>query len=134
VEHGDIVVFNYPGGDSVALKVPEEGISIRLAYKVGTTGWQAQDGAPVIDMDKLSPQRPAKDVRACTIPQEDNAILNDPEPVRESRLARPVDHRENYVKRCIGLPGDVLHDTQPRGVSQRDDIRRHLPTRSSCIR
>jgi signal peptidase I len=24
-------------------------------------------------------------------------------------IARPVDKRENYIKRCVGLPGDVIH-------------------------
>ncbi len=36
-----------------------------------------------------------------------NRFLNNPRTYGEV-LWRPVDRRENYVKRCVGLPGDTL--------------------------
>jgi signal peptidase I len=104
VEHGDIVVFNYPAGDSVALKVQEEGL-YSLAYKVGRQA-AGEDNAPTIDMDKLSRSEQRK-IYSLYYNAGRQAILNDPDQFGKV-IYRPVDHRENYVKRCIGLPGDVL--------------------------
>lgn len=104
VEHGDIVVFNYPGGDSVALAVPEEGIST-LAYKVGRQIAQ-QDGAPLVNTVGMSPLDQRK-IYELYYTAGMNAILGSPDQYGKV-IYRPVDHRENYVKRCIGLPGDNL--------------------------
>lgn len=78
VQRGDIVVFNYPQGDTVALKVPNPDY-----YQI------------------------CQELR-------DNGV-NDPKSFiiqNESRFGklvwRPVDRRENYVKRTIGLPGERL--------------------------
>ena len=78
VERGDIVVFNYPQGDTVTLRIQnpdyyqicaelrKEGVSDPLAY-----------------------------------------IKKNPQMFGEV-VVRPVDRRENYVKRAIGLPGEWL--------------------------
>lgn len=71
VQHGDIVVFNYPSGDTVALNQQD------IDYYV-----------------------------LCKINGHDN-VNNHPEQFGKV-VYRPVDRRENYVKRCVGLPGDVL--------------------------
>lgn len=71
VKRNDIVVFNFPAGDTVALKVqnPDYYTSV------------AEHGREAIYLNK--------------------AYFGDV-------VYRPVDKRENYVKRCIGMPGDSL--------------------------
>jgi signal peptidase I len=71
VKRNDIVVFNFPAGDTVALNVQNKDY-YDLVYEYG---WKR------VNTDK----RTFGDI-----------------------VYRPVDRRENYVKRCIGLPGDSL--------------------------
>jgi signal peptidase I len=71
VKRNDIVVFNFPAGDTVALNA-QNGDYYDLVYRYG---WER------VNTDK----RTFGDI-----------------------IYRPVDRRENYVKRCIGLPGDSL--------------------------
>ena len=71
VKRNDIVVFNFPAGDTVALNMQN-----RDYYElVHHYGWER------VNSDK----RTFGDI-----------------------VYRPVDRRENYVKRCIGMPGDSL--------------------------
>ncbi|MDE7407887.1 MAG: signal peptidase I [Muribaculaceae bacterium] len=71
VELGDIVVFNFPAGDTVALKI----------------------------------QNPDYYTLVKTVGRD--RILAHPETFGEV-IYRPVDRRENYVKRAVGLPGQTL--------------------------
>ncbi|MDO4948815.1 MAG: signal peptidase I [Bacteroidales bacterium] len=71
VQLNDIVVFNFPAGDTVALKVQAEDI-YRLDREYGR-----------------------------------ESIERNPEMFGKI-VSRPVDMRENYVKRCVGLPGQTL--------------------------
>ena len=71
VERGDIVVFNFPAGDTVALKCPNPDY-YTLCYEYG------------------------RDVIAANKDKFGEVIY------------RPVDRRDNYVKRCLGLPGEKL--------------------------
>ena len=67
----DIVVFNFPAGDTVALNV------------------QAPDYYTLCEFYGRE------------------QVWNNPDYFGEI-VVRPVDRRENYVKRCVGLPGDSL--------------------------
>ena len=78
IQRGDIVVFNYPQGDTVTLKI------------------QNPDYYQIIDNLK---QGGIADPKAY--------IEANPEIFGEI-VYRPVDRRENYVKRAIGLPGERL--------------------------
>jgi len=71
IKHNDVVVFNYPDGDTVALKQQNQ------SYY----GLVRQVGRERVWNDKYN----FGDI-----------------------VARPVDKRENYIKRCIGLPGDSI--------------------------
>ncbi len=71
VENNDIVVFNFPEGDTVALNYPSQSYYY-LARNVGR-----------------------------------ETILNNKARYGEI-ISRPVDKRENYIKRCIAIPGDEL--------------------------
>lgn len=72
VERYDIVVFNYPSGDTVAVNFQDRDYYADL---VAQYGW--------------------KEVNT------NKAQFGD-------IIYRPVDRRENYVKRCVGLPGEVI--------------------------
>lgn len=71
IKRNDIVVFNFPAGDTVALKV------------------QNPDFYNLVEENGRE------------------ALLLNKETFGEI-VYRPVDKRENYVKRCIGLPGDTI--------------------------
>ena len=71
IKHGDVVVFNYPDGDTVALKMQTQGYNSLIR----------QYGRERVWNDKFN----FGDI-----------------------VARPVDKRENYIKRCIALPGDTI--------------------------
>ena len=71
VERMDIVVFNFPAGDTVALKMPNP------------------------DYYTLCQERGRDAVR------NNKDVFGD-------IIYRPVDRRDNYVKRCLGLPGETL--------------------------
>jgi signal peptidase I len=64
-----VVVFNYPGGDTVLAEEPEADYYTKLREYHG-------------DRDMLKS--------------------------RYTVITRPVDKEENYIKRCVGLPGDVI--------------------------
>ncbi|MBQ7449749.1 MAG: signal peptidase I [Paludibacteraceae bacterium] len=68
---GDIVVFNVPSGDTVALKVQNPDY-YTLCYYYG------------------------------------REMVNTRKDIFGDIVYRPVDRRENYVKRCVGEPGDTL--------------------------
>ena len=70
-QKGDIVVFNFPAGDTVCLKMQNPDY-YTLKYYYGEQVIKAR-----------------KDVFGDIV-------------------VRPVDRRENYVKRCVGTPGDSL--------------------------
>lgn len=71
VKTGDIVVFNFPAGDTVAIKMQNPDFYTLVKY-FGR-----------------------------------DAIFNNPSQFGEV-IYRPVDRRENYVKRAVGLPGETL--------------------------
>jgi len=73
VKRNDIVVFNFPTGDTVALnRQSEDFYSLVKRNPNGINGVRAD-------------KRTYGDI-----------------------IYRPVDRRENYVKRCIGLPGETI--------------------------
>ncbi|MDR3009931.1 MAG: signal peptidase I [Sphingobacterium sp.] len=67
IERNDVVVFNFPAGDTVAL----ENQNASYYDLVRAYGWQTVNSQFTIQ-------------------------------------ARPIDKRENYIKRCVGLPGDKI--------------------------
>ncbi|MBQ8773270.1 MAG: signal peptidase I [Muribaculaceae bacterium] len=69
VQRGDIVVFNFPAGDTVTTKVTNP------------------DYYTLVEMLGR------------------NAVIGNKEQFGDV-IYRPVDRRENYVKRCVGLPGE----------------------------
>jgi signal peptidase I len=70
IKRNDVVVFNFPEGDTVALEQQD----INYYEMVRSLGWQQVNSQYTI-------------------------------------TSRPVDKRENYIKRCIGIGGDTVSMT-----------------------
>ena len=70
VKKGDIVVFNFPTGDTVCTEMQQTDFYTLCHY---------------YGRDKVEKKKAFGDI-----------------------VYRPVDRRENYVKRCVGTPGDTL--------------------------
>ena len=98
IKQNDIVVFNYPAGDTVALGM-QEADYYTLCYQAGEQLFP-------IDRTGLSPEEQMKAYEIqYAVGRE--YIANNESQFGEI-VARPVDMRENYVKRCVGLPGQTL--------------------------
>jgi signal peptidase I len=100
VKRNDIVVFNFPVGDTVALN-RQQADFYSLAYEKGRSLFPKE-----VEMDSLTRQQ-QKDIFNLYYQKGREAILFNP--LEYGKVVyRPVDRRENYVKRCVGLPGDSL--------------------------
>lgn len=99
VELNDIVVFNYPSGDTVALKCQDRDY-YGMVYAIG----QEMTGLrPTAQMGYEEQQQTYARIYAAG----SQAVRQAPELYGEV-ISRPADRRENYVKRCVGLPGQTL--------------------------
>ena len=92
VERGDIVVFNFPAGDTVVVGNPNPDYYTQLLeYGVQQLHPTLQDfSADTGLLDRVL--------------QAGRDFVNNNFDV----IYRPVDRRDNYVKRCVGLPGDKI--------------------------
>ncbi|MBR5335123.1 MAG: S26 family signal peptidase [Bacteroidaceae bacterium] len=100
IELGDIVVFNYPAGDTATTN-PEVIDYYKMCYTIGAERFPNR---PNLDSLSIERRRAIFDLYYNTGREE---IEKNPHIFGE-KVWRPVDRRENYVKRCVGLPGDVL--------------------------
>lgn len=91
VKNNEPVVFNFPAGDTV---VVEDQVS--SYYEIVRRA--ARD---LKDRDNQSTQTFKNDINYTKLAREE--IRN-----RFHIIYRPVDRRDNYVKRCIGIPGDTI--------------------------
>ncbi len=102
IKLNEIVVFNYPAGDTIVTnpKYSSADYYGMIVYPLGKS--RCKD----INLDSLSTleQRHVYDFYYKIGRQE---ILKNPN-VFGNIMSRPVDRRENYVKRCVGLPGQTL--------------------------
>lgn len=107
VKLNDIVVFNFPAGDTLVNepKYASADYYEQLVYPIGEQLLEEQKGAPT-DLAKLDPirQRAYFD-QAYAMGRQ--YIVNNPN-IFGDIISRPTDRRENYVKRCVGLPGQTL--------------------------
>ena len=97
IKNNDVVVFNFPAGDTVLLE--QTTVSYYELVREGARELQRMDKAasrPLKSWDQyLSLSR-------AYLWKEGHVIY------------RPVDRRDNYVKRCVGIPGDriLIKDAQ----------------------
>lgn len=105
VQLNDIVVFNYPSGDSL---VNEPRWAAADYYQmVYSYGKQLYDQAnPPVNLDSLTPLQ-QRDYFAYIYALGRAYIVQNPNEYGDL-ISRPTDRRENYVKRCVGLPGQTL--------------------------
>ena len=102
IQLNDIVVFNFPAGDTICSAPQYQAYDYyQLCYQIG---YQAY------------PQRPNPDsLTQEQLPLYFNTIYQAGKQIIEANSqeygiidTRPTDRRENYVKRCVGLPGQTL--------------------------
>ena len=127
IKLNDIVVFNFPAGDTVATKAQAEDI-YKLSYQAGKELTQP------IDLSKLSleQQRVVYDHYYAA----GRKYIDENPRIYGELVNRPVDIRENYVKRCVGLPGQTLQikdriiylDGQPN--KEPDNVQYHYIVRT----
>lgn len=91
VKNNDAVVFSFPAGDTVVVRYPERSYySIVRDYAMQIRESDIRYGRPELSWEQyLSSGR--------------NQVLEEYEIVY-----RPVDRRDNYIKRCVAIPGDTL--------------------------
>lgn len=88
-KNGEIVVFNYPDGDTVALGLQEMSY-YQLVRDIAQSYKSQEGGTDAVNMRRAweyvnGPSRPFGEI-----------------------TGRPVDKREHYVKRCVAIAGDKL--------------------------
>ena len=102
VELNDIVVFNYPAGDTLCSAPQYQPNDFyRLCYQFG---YQRYPQHP--DPDSLDTEMRRKLFEA--IYQGGRQFIEENPAEFGEIITRPADRRENYVKRCVGLPGQTL--------------------------
>ncbi len=87
IKRNDMVVFNFPEGDTVIVDNQN-----RSYYQV------MREDAYMLH-SRLGGQKTMQECREIV---RQNYIN------KEKLTVRPVDKKENYIKRCVGMPGDVL--------------------------
>jgi signal peptidase I len=106
VKLNDIVVFNYPAGDSIVSEEKWQSADYyEMVYSYGQQIYEQNHPNPV-DLKTLSPQA-QRDYFTKVYALGRNYIASNPHEYGEIDH-RPTDRRENYVKRCVGLPGQTL--------------------------
>ena len=106
VQLNDIVVFNYPAGDTILTEEKYQANDYyAMVYSFGQQIYQSQMPNPITP-DSLSPQQQLDYFNMLNNIGR-NYIVNNPNEYG-SIDHRPTDRRENYVKRCVGLPGQTL--------------------------
>ncbi|MBO7590746.1 MAG: signal peptidase I [Prevotella sp.] len=102
IQLNDIVVFNFPAGDTICSAQQYQAYDYyQLCYQIGYQTY---------------PQRPNPDsLSQELLPLYFNTIYQAGKQLIEANPqeyglidTRPTDRRENYVKRCVGLPGQTL--------------------------
>ncbi len=92
VERNDVVVFNYPEGDTVDVEL-QSNMSFEAMVRSRAIGYKIQDFAQQNEIASEAHYRKLAH----------DALLKE-----RAITVRPVDKRENYIKRCVAVPGDVL--------------------------
>jgi signal peptidase I len=102
IELNDIVVFNYPAGDTVCSNMKYQAYDYyQLCYNIGYSIYPQRPNPDSLTYDQ---RREYFDILYTAGRHE---ILRNRQEYGEV-ISRPADRRENYVKRCVGLPGQTL--------------------------
>ena len=105
VKLNDIVVFNYPAGDTICTELPYQTEYYNMVYGFGQQIY-AQNNGGEINLNTLNRQQQHDYFQQVYALGRQYIASN---PVEFGDIdSRPTDRRENYVKRCVGLPGQTL--------------------------
>lgn len=91
VKNNDVVVFNFPAGDTVCIE--NQAVSY---YEI------VRERAELLTAEDIRANRKLK------TKEEYNALARQLIWNEYTIIYRPVDRRDNYVKRCVGIPGDTI--------------------------
>jgi signal peptidase I len=91
VKRDDIVVFNFPTGDTVIIGKENPDIYTAIREKAFVLKYKDQINGKSLNTDGYYSNLAKKEIYQ-----------------KEEIVIRPVDKRENYIKRCVGIPGDRL--------------------------
>ena len=107
IKRNDVVVFNYPDGDTVVVERQAESYYAIVREYEAMLNPNASLAEKNNVFRRYSPeyiQQLRMKYPGAYVPGKGrDAVWNE-----YKVIARPVDKRENYVKRCIGTPGDKL--------------------------
>ena len=102
IELNDIVVFNYPAGDTLVSEPQWQSADFyQMAYSFGQQLVESD-----VYIDSLNPMQQRRLFEAYYNAGK-RYISQNPNEYGDI-ITRPVDRRENYVKRCVGLSGQTL--------------------------
>lgn len=90
IKRNDIIVFNFPTGDTVVVGIENPDYYSQLRSNV--RGYMQAE------------QNQGNQISEVVAEARVRKLMND----RFDIIARPVDKRENYIKRGVGMPGDIL--------------------------
>lgn len=93
IQRNDIVVFNFPTGDTVAVNKQNPDYYTSCYYE---------------GLSALQAQHPVKNPTYEECLAAGRNIVRSKTQEYGEIIYRPVDRRENYVKRCVGIPGDRI--------------------------
>jgi signal peptidase I len=91
VKNNDVVVFNFPAGDTVCLE--NTAVSYYEILRERVEMLTAED----IRANRKLKSKEEYSAEARQLVWSENTVIY-----------RPVDRRDNYVKRCVGIPGDTI--------------------------
>lgn len=101
VDRNEVVVFNFPAGDTAIFDPGVEGLMGHTygAYlrNIAFTEWVNNPKNALRDYRNFEDEKSSYLAKA-------RAYLED----KYGLVSRPVDKRENYIKRCVAVAGDVL--------------------------
>jgi len=107
VQRNDVVVFNYPDGDTVAIERQNE------SYYAIVREFEAMlnPNAPDYERKKVDGRYSPEYITHIKIKNSGDYYSGKGCAAVKKEykvVARPIDKRENYVKRCVAMPGDVF--------------------------
>jgi len=91
IKNDDVVVFNFPVGDTVVIEMQES--SYYAIVRSYTLEFKRRDN--INGLAQKSNEEYYQQAREFVLDQFEIVV-------------RPVDKRDNYIKRCIAIPGDLL--------------------------
>ena len=102
IQLNDIVVFNYPAGDTICSAPNYQAYDFyQMCYQIGYQMYPQRPNPDSLTQEQLP-------LYFQTIYQAGRQTIVQNQQEYGMIDTRPTDRRENYVKRCVGLPGQTL--------------------------